>query len=517
MSTRIDPLLGRMIRGYCLEEQLGKGSVTTVYRARTQELWLVPELIMTIILIPRSLSPQARARFEERFTRLGKMLIRLRHSFLFPLYGYGVEEGIHYLITPETSGTTLSSMLQKRKQFSPSEILPILNQVAAALSYIHKQGLTYQILQPANIVVQNNTNVQVTGLGFPHILGLRELESVPMQTSNYDHLKNYAGIFMGSPYYLAPELVKGAIPDARSDVYSLGIILFEMLSGQVPFSGNNYVEIAQKHMREPLPSLHEMSPDVPVALELIVNRALHRTPDRRFQTPDELVSAYAHVLDERLRGPQYFSVVQTIEKIRSLPMPTLSPGNMLAAPKNKEDLLSLPEPAQTVVKPEEYEEKDDFAVLATDKHEAISLNGQREKRPGNGAFDIAEEATIIPHLANSDMQPLPLPGDELPLEDRKTSFLAPFQTQFVDTTLEQLPFPNALPVHNIQENQKEATRESAEVIEEDNANGTHTDVITMAKQLQEMKERLQARSQQHSTTISSSGTTIENYHTHKEL
>ena len=118
-----------------------------------------------------------------------------------------------------------------------------------------------------------------------------------MASSPYAHLKNIASGYLGAAEYLAPEVVKGTPPDPRSDVYSLGVILFQLLSGQPPFTGRDYLEIAQMHVCKPLPSIHNINPNIPVTLELILNRALYRNPEHRFQTPEDFVTAYAHVLD----------------------------------------------------------------------------------------------------------------------------------------------------------------------------------------------------------------------------
>lgn len=355
MDTRADPFLGKTIRGYRLEQLLGRGSATVVYRARTEELWQVPELIVTILLVPGHLSDHAKERFATRFEETARRLATLRHPFLFPLYGYGQQEGIYYLLGPDLQGETLAHHIQKHKRFTPSEILPIFTPIATALSYVHQQGFVYQFLQPANILLVNSANAQVTGLGLSQLLSLHELENEP---TPYNYLKNFTGMFMGAPHYLAPEVVKKGEANPRSDVYSLGILLYEMLSNQSPFSGDDYLTIAQKHVRETIPSFHDAAPDLPVALELIINRALHRTPEQRFQSPDELVAAYAHVLDERLHGPRFFNVVQAVEKIRALPMPTPTPQLKLASPAQEQQTNAtwVPHQALPAAKQQEMEQ-----------------------------------------------------------------------------------------------------------------------------------------------------------------
>jgi serine/threonine protein kinase len=316
-----DPFLGRMIRGYSLEELLGRGRLTAVYRARTEELWQVPELIVTILLVPDTLSEQALTQFKARFMRDARQLALLRHHCLFPLYGYGAQEGLFYLLTPPVQGEILTKRLRQRECWSLVEVLSILIPLAAVLDYLHSQGLVYQFLNPANVILQSDQTVVLSGLGLAQLLSMKGLEKEATDAAAYEHLKSVAGTFLGMPEYLAPEVVKGAEADSRSDIYALGILLFELLNGEPPFTGKSYLEIAQKHVREPLPSLHEISPDLPVALELVINRALHRNPDHRFQTLNEFITAYARVVDERISAPKPMSLVQAIEHMRVLATP----------------------------------------------------------------------------------------------------------------------------------------------------------------------------------------------------
>jgi serine/threonine protein kinase len=319
-----DPYLGRMIRGYCLEELLAWSNLTAVYLAHTEELWQVPELIITIVLIPEGLSKQARARFKARFIHDARKLIKLRHHYLFPLYGYGEQDGFFYLLTPFIQGDALTNHLHHKKPWSATEALTILLPLAAALDYLHNQGLVYQFFNPTNVLFQSNQSVLLSGFGLAHLLSMKGLEPERSSTVTYAHLRSIAGTFLGTPEYLAPEVVKGTEVDKRSDIYSLGILLFELLSGTTPFTGKNDVEIAQKHIRAPLPSLHDISPELPIALELVVNRALQRNPERRFQTVSELITAYVQVIDERINAPKSVSLIQTIEQLKMLQAPKSS-------------------------------------------------------------------------------------------------------------------------------------------------------------------------------------------------
>lgn len=347
-----DSHLRFMIRGYCLEELLGYGKTTSLYRARTEELWQMSEVIMTLLHIPETFSTQARERFLERFLHEANRVVQLRHSSLFPLYGFGEEDGLPYLVIPDVTGVSLAYRLKQKKRWSPSEILAILEPIASALTYIHSEGLAYQFFNPTNVLFQKEAPPQITGLNLPQILSLAGLEEETINPYSFEHLKNIGGGYLGAPEYLAPEVVKGAKPDPRSDVYSLGIILFEMLSGQPPFTGQDYLEVAQRHTQALLPSLHEISPELPVVLELVVNRALHRNLNYRFQTPNELIAAFSHVLEERIYRVKQVPLLLAGEQIRAL---LAAPGSRMS--NNSQETVPPSQPLSTARPQENQSEK----------------------------------------------------------------------------------------------------------------------------------------------------------------
>lgn len=349
MDAAKDPFLGRKIRGYRLEELRSHGNMTATYHARTRELWLVPELFITVFLLPQALPHSTRRNFQTRFEREGEQLITFRHAHLFPLYGYGVQESIFYHIHPIFSGETLAQRLKQQRQWTPHEVLTILNPIADLLDFIHEQGRAYHYLNSSNVLLLDKADVKLIDLGTIAMLRLRGLEESITQTTMYEHLKNVAGNYLSPPEYLAPEIVRGAEGDPRSDVYSLGVMLFELLSGAPPFTGSGYLEVARKHINEPLPSLHEIAPAIPVALELVVNHALHRDPERRFQTVRELVTAYTHVLNERLYTPKQVGIAQRIEKIRELAGPAIPPPVPLPAPQQQEQKVVSSNLGQSVI------------------------------------------------------------------------------------------------------------------------------------------------------------------------
>ena len=214
--------------------------------------------------------------------------------------------------------------MRQKQCWSPSEAFTILVPIAKALTYIHSQGFVYQFLNPTHIFLQDLKVPQIAKLNYPQILRMDGLNDETTASTSYAHLKNIAGNYLGAAEYLAPEVVKGAPPDPRSDIYSRGIILFQLLSGQPPFTGRDYLEVAQMHVRNPMPSIHDNGPDIPVALELVLNHALYRNPEHRFQSPEDFVTAYAHVLDGQSqvqKRPRATSPSEHIRTVPNVPLP----------------------------------------------------------------------------------------------------------------------------------------------------------------------------------------------------
>ena len=317
-----------MIRGYRLTELLERGTVTALYRATTDELWLPPEVQIRIFHLPGTWTEQPRQAFRKRFTYEARRLIRLRHSSLVPLFGYGEQQGIFYLLTPALPpGETLASRLDQPRTWSPSEVLALLVPIAEALESIHSHGIVHQFLHPGNILLMDGMAPQLMELSLTQMLldiaGPGSRVSTEHTTAS-GLLKDISGVYVSWPEYLAPEVVRGLTPDARSDVYSLGIMLFTLLGGQAPCHGEPDQEIAHRHLPESLPSLHACRPDLPFALDIIVHRALHRNPARRFQTPREFVAAYAHLIEERLEDATSAQMLSTFEQIQLLPFPSIT-------------------------------------------------------------------------------------------------------------------------------------------------------------------------------------------------
>jgi serine/threonine protein kinase len=519
MNLSTDPFLGKVIRGYRLEELLGRGAMTAVYRARTQRRWQVAEFIITIVLVPETLPKQVRRSFQERFLQEIGQIERLHHPNICPIYGYGEQDGYCYLLSPALDGKTLLALMRERKRWGPQEILCLLIPIANAFEYLHNQGLVWQFFNPANVIFLNDATIsaepiQLTGLGLLSTLRMKALEGIEVDTSSYEHLKSIAGTYLGAPEYLAPEIVKGSEGDERSDIYSLGILLFNLLSGSPPFCGASYLEIAQKHVYELLPSLHELAPDLPAALELVINRALQRHPDFRYQCPGELVAAYMHIINDRLQPSMNLDISRKVLGLPPLPTPTFSERLRLSpatqsnnGPSSYETIIRevMPPITPEVSGLPEVHETGEVYDEATSP-----VSSQDESSPTN---DAATELTPSPEEESGEdiHEPLSslkevtsLSHTQTIVEDeeehnREEQAAAPSEEEAVS---DELPESNSEATQEMCEEPEETIPEEEPIedtLAEQNAQAIakkdmNIDIAAMTSQIQQLKERLQAQS-----------------------
>lgn len=285
-----DQLVGQVVGQYRVESLLGSGRLSAVYLARHREQQHTAAL--TIFLPPERFSQEARTRFLQRFTREAAQLTILTHRNLLPIYEYGERYGYPYLITPHMTNGSLADVLAQEERLSPAQTLTALEQVAAGLEYIHRKNILHGTLKTSNILRSDEQTLLVAGVGMASLLQLRGIEP---SDQPYAHLLSVADTFLYASAYIAPEVVQGQPLDARCDIYALGIILFELLCGKLPFVGSSPLETALQHVQQPVPSLRAYCSDIPIALELVVQHALARNPEQRFQRVSELVEAFSQV------------------------------------------------------------------------------------------------------------------------------------------------------------------------------------------------------------------------------
>ncbi len=290
-TVSVDQLVGKKLGDYQIEQLLGRGKMSAVYMA--QQRSQNRTVMITTFNIPETLSMVARERFTARFSQVGSSLMTLNHPHILPIYDCGVQFGSPYLVTSFVKGGSLAQVLKQQPRLSPEQALDMLKHIADGLDYAHSQGIVHGLLNPANILVINEQVMQVTGFGLKQMLQMQGIED---NNHPQAHLFSIAGTFLGSPEYIAPESVLGSSFDARVDVYALGIMLFELLSGSPPFTGKDPLEIATKRLQQPVPALHEMCHDLPAAYDLIFYQALEREPEKRYKHAGEITRAFERVL-----------------------------------------------------------------------------------------------------------------------------------------------------------------------------------------------------------------------------
>lgn len=287
----VDQLVGKTVGNYSIEQLLGHGELEAVYKARQQEQQRT--VMITTFLIPEEFSPQARKRFLAYFMQESADIVKLQHPNIVPLYDFGEYAGYPYLVLPFARGNSLTSLLREQFCFTPERTLDILIQVAAGLDYAHSHGIAHGSLSPATILLDEQDTVQVARLGFVRLL---EMYGIQQSGYPYVHWFSIAGTSLGSPAHAAAQWTEARPVDFRMDIYALGAIVFELLTGMSPFAGTGPLTEAKQHMRHTVPLLHTVNPAVPAALDQVIQQALERDPARGFQSAGEMARAFEWVL-----------------------------------------------------------------------------------------------------------------------------------------------------------------------------------------------------------------------------
>lgn len=256
---------------YLLQRKLGEGGMAQVYLARDVRLGRD----VAVKVLDRKLAD--RTGFRERFMREARLAAALDHPNIVPLYDFGDEEAL-FLVMPYISGGSLQDLLP-RTPLQAGEVVTYGSQIADALDYAHQRKVVHRDIKPANILIHADGRVMLSDFGLAKIVS---------QTNTLNAPRNRPDA--GTPEYMAPEQVVGS-SDARSDIYGLGVVLYLLLTGRLPFTGPSSHEVMQAHLRnEPAPP-HRYNPAIPLAMEAVVLRAMAKQPADRFQRASELGAA----------------------------------------------------------------------------------------------------------------------------------------------------------------------------------------------------------------------------------
>jgi serine/threonine protein kinase len=278
----MDPLIGHSLGQYQILAEIGRGGMGVVYRAYDPRL-LRP---VAIKVLPPMLAFYD-ASFIQRFRQEGVLAAGLRHPGIVRIYDVGRERDLDFIIMEYLEGMPLDRWLESRSAVTPAATSPILRQVADALDYAHGRGVVHRDIKPANIMLGPDGRATLMDFGL-----VRALEGSSLTRT---------GVVVGTPEYMSPEQAMGGPVDGRSDVYSLGVVVYRMLSGRVPFAGSTPYAITYAHIHEPPPPLRRVRGDLPPAVEAAVMRALAKRPEHRYDRAGLLADAFT--LAARSRKP----------------------------------------------------------------------------------------------------------------------------------------------------------------------------------------------------------------------
>jgi eukaryotic-like serine/threonine-protein kinase len=272
-------MIGTLLSGrYRLESKLGSGGMSTVYLAVDETLGRK----VAIKVMHREISDQPDQL--ERFRREARAVAQLSHPNLVAVIDAGEDGGHPYIVFEYVPGETLKKRIADSGRLETDEATAYAIEIGRGLAAAHAARLVHRDVKPQNVLIDADGRAKVTDFGIARSL---EVQGGLTQT----------GTVMGTSDYIAPEQARGGKVDAQSDIYSLGAVLYELLTGEVPFPGDNFVAVAMRHINEPAPSVRERRPDVSPRIDAAIRRAMAKDPRERFRSMDELCTELSASLE----------------------------------------------------------------------------------------------------------------------------------------------------------------------------------------------------------------------------
>jgi serine/threonine protein kinase len=306
MAKNIGDLTGQTFGSCTLIKPLGQGGMGAVYLAKQTR----PSryVAVKIVHLNNVIDDQLYRDFLARFQREADVIARLEHVNIMPIYEYGEQNNIPYLVMPYLAGGSFREILNKNGTIPLPEALTYIEQAASALDYAHAQGIVHRDLKPANFLLHGDGRLVLADFGIARIIDSGD-SAISALTST--------GTIVGTPDYMAPEMAQGDPIDYRVDIYELGVVLYQMLSGHVPFTGSSPYAIVIQHIQKNLPQLSQANPSIPSAVDTVIQKATAKQPSERF--------ASAHAMAQALRNAIYnvpSSAPQTLANHSPLVLPS---------------------------------------------------------------------------------------------------------------------------------------------------------------------------------------------------
>lgn len=302
-------LVGNRLGKYEIQAEIGKGGMGVVYRGYDP---LLDRKVAVKVLAPHLVWEPG---FIERFLREARAAARLKHAGIVTIYDVGQQGNSYYIVMEYLDGHTLAQVIQGRGALPGQQTVSILRRLAEALDYAHQCELVHRDVKPGNVVVNPSGHVTLTDFGVA-----RAAQETRLTTT---------GAMIGTPKYMSPEQARGEAVDHRTDIYSLGVVAYEMLAGQAPFEATTPHAVLHQLIYEPPPPVRSRRPDLPEEVNASLARALAKTPTARYATAKDFVDALARALDRKARP----AVGQPTVTAMPQPMPVAPEDHPRAAPK----------------------------------------------------------------------------------------------------------------------------------------------------------------------------------------
>ncbi|WP_312859636.1 Stk1 family PASTA domain-containing Ser/Thr kinase [Peribacillus huizhouensis] len=325
-------LIGKRINGrYKLLEMIGGGGMANVYLA--QDMILEREVALKILRMDFNNDEE----FIKRFNREAQSATSLTHPNIVSIYDVGEEDDIYYIVMEYVKGLTLKQYIQKFYPVPIEKALDILKQITSAISQAHHNGIIHRDIKPQNILIDDHGNVKITDFGIALALSATNIT----QTN----------AVLGSVHYLSPEQARGGMANNKSDIYSLGIVMFELLTGRLPFSGESAVSIALKHLQSETPSPKRWNPSIPQSVENIILKATAKDSYYRYETVDEMEEDIKSALNPERKNETPFVIPEDMDATKAIPI--ITNDNMSGI---DETIIRGPEKITAVYREEEQDE-----------------------------------------------------------------------------------------------------------------------------------------------------------------
>ncbi|MCU0479653.1 MAG: protein kinase [Anaerolineae bacterium] len=359
---------GAQVGAYQITEKIGSGGMATVFKARQPRL----DRDVAIKVMHQNISQDTN--FLARFEREARIVASLDHPNIVPIYDYDEHNGQPYLVMKYVQGLTLKDLLRS-EAIEASDALRILTAVGSALDFAHGRGVLHRDIKPSNIIIDDR------GDAFLMDFGLARIAQSGESTMSAD-------VMLGTPHYISPEQAQGNKDlDTRTDVYSLGVVLYEMLTGRVPFVGDTSYAIIHAQITETPPPPRQINPTITLAVEAVILKALAKNRDERYATPKALVSAFREALQAGDNAPQFVQSSDSSQKAT----PPVRPRIQTPPPPPVPPIPPTPKVKVTKKSWESSEVRDELRKAGTEIRNAFSVVREEVKKAVEQAKETAEK------------------------------------------------------------------------------------------------------------------------------